>query len=185
MARRSGIRAKTARPSLTGILLRPRLFRLLDRGSRPLTWVQGPPGAGKTTLVASYLEARRPRALWYRLHESDADLASFFYFLGQGASGGARRRPLPLLTPEYLGGISAFSRRYFVELFRRLQPPFVIVLDDYHSIPTHSAVHEIVRELVDQLPPGCRVIVASRTAPPAAFARLLASGAISIVGWEE
>jgi len=185
MARKSQIGGKTARPSLTGILPRPRLFRLLDRGGRPLTWVQGPPGAGKTTLVASYLEARRARALWYRLHESDADLASFFYFLGLAATGGARRRPLPLLTPEYLGGISAFSRHYFVELFRRLQSPFLIVLDDYHAIPPDSPFHEIVRELVDQLPTGCRVLVASRTAPNAALARLLASGAISVVGWEE
>jgi hypothetical protein len=48
--------AKTTRRTLARTLARPRLFRLLDRaGQRPVTWVWALPGAGKTTMVASYL----------------------------------------------------------------------------------------------------------------------------------
>jgi len=58
------------------------LFRLLDRGRRvPVTWVSGPPGAGKTLLVASYLGARKMRTVWYRLDESDVDLATLFQWI--------------------------------------------------------------------------------------------------------
>jgi len=88
-------------------------------------WVSGPPGCGKTTLVSSYLEARKLPCLWYQLEAGDADPATFFYFLGRAARKAAprKRKPLPLLTPEYLQGIPAFTQRYFEELYTRLNPP--------------------------------------------------------------
>ena len=86
--------AKTTRPTLAATVARPRLFRRLDRArQRPVTWVWGPPGAGKTTLVASYLAARRRPALWYQVDGGDGDVATFFYYLGQAAP--RRRRPAP------------------------------------------------------------------------------------------
>jgi ATP/maltotriose-dependent transcriptional regulator MalT len=40
--------AKVTRPSVTGVLERKRLFRLLDKGrKRPAVWVSGPAGSGK------------------------------------------------------------------------------------------------------------------------------------------
>jgi hypothetical protein len=45
--------AKTTRPSAEGIFPRTQLFRLLDRRRRsPIVWLAGPPGSGKTSLVA-------------------------------------------------------------------------------------------------------------------------------------
>ncbi len=49
--------AKTTRPSYSGVLPRKRLFDLLDRArQKPIIWITGPPGSGKTALAASYLE---------------------------------------------------------------------------------------------------------------------------------
>src|SRR5262245_26846069 len=108
--------AKTTRPTIANTVARSRLFHLLDRSrKKQITWVWGPPGVGKTTLVASYLVARRPSNLWYQVDEGDADLATFLYFLGLAAP--RRRRPLPLLTPEHRQGFAIFTRRFFRELY--------------------------------------------------------------------
>ena len=85
--------AKTTPPSVAGVLPRRRLFRRLDRRARPVTWVWGPPGSGKTTLVASYLRARRHGGLWYQLDDADGDPATFFYHLSRGAKRAAPHRP--------------------------------------------------------------------------------------------
>jgi len=47
--------AKLTRPRLHNAVARERLFELLDeKRKHPAIWVAGPPGAGKTTLVASF-----------------------------------------------------------------------------------------------------------------------------------
>ena len=73
--------AKITRPTSVGTLTRPRLFRLLDGGKhKQVSWVWGPPGAGKTTLVASYLTTRNP-TLWYQVDEVIPTSRPSFIFL--------------------------------------------------------------------------------------------------------
>ena len=79
--------AKLSRPRMSGVIDRARLFALLDtRRESPLLWVQGPPGAGKTTLVTTYLAHARSGSLWYRVDDGDADAATFFSYLSQASS---------------------------------------------------------------------------------------------------
>jgi hypothetical protein len=95
--------AKVIAPEITGYFPRKRLFRLLDDArKRPVIWISAPPGSGKTTLVSSYIDARWLPRLWYQVDERDADVATFFYYLGLAAQRAAprKRKPLPLLTPN-------------------------------------------------------------------------------------
>src|SRR5215203_2822287 len=129
--------AKITPPKLPGVYRRERLFRLLDDSrNRPGAWICGLPGAGKTTLAASYLNARQLHTLWYRLDEGDAAPATLFYYLGLAAKQAAphKKQPLPLFTPEYLKGLPAFARRYFRDLYERLLQPFVVVFDNYQDV---------------------------------------------------
>lgn len=178
--------AKISPPRLSEVLSRERLFKLLDRASkRPMIWIAAPPGAGKTTLVASWLDARRLPTLWYRLDAGDGDLATFFYYLGQAAKRAAPRfrKPLPLFTPEYQFGISVFSKRYFENLVSRIKPPSVIVFDNYQEVPPDSPLHGALCDGLEALPPGVTAVFLSREAPVASMARQKAGARMSVLGW--
>jgi DNA-binding SARP family transcriptional activator len=180
--------AKVNRPVLGGYFPRKRLYRLLEeRRKRPVVWVSGPPGSGKTTLVSSYLEVRGLPCLWYRVDEGDADVATFFYYMGQAVQAACprSRRSLPLLTQEYVPGLSVFARRYFEDLYARLQPGFVIVFDNCHTVPPASPFHEVLLAGMSLLPAGGNAILLSRSDPPPVFARLRANRQMDVIGWRE
>jgi LuxR family transcriptional regulator, maltose regulon positive regulatory protein len=178
--------AKLTRPRLHGTVPRTRLYAELDVSrKRPVTWISAPPGSGKTTLVVSYLEAREAGGVWYQVDSGDDDPATFFYYLGLAIQKAApkEKKPLPLLTPEFLSDIPAFARRYFRELYARLPEGSVFVLDNYHELPVESNLHAVVAEAFFELPEGINAIVISRTDPAAQFTRLAASDRLTLMDW--
>lgn len=189
MARKPVALAKISRPRLHDVLARTRLYGALDKAlRRPVVWLCAQPGAGKTTLVASHLEARKRPGIWYQVDAADADAASFIYHLRLAAETvGALESSgrLPLLTPEYLQDLRGFARRFFRDLFLCLGPDAVLVLDNFQEVPEESAFHRVMAEGMEQVPDGINVIVISRTEPAAGYASLLASDAISVVDGEQ
>jgi LuxR family maltose regulon positive regulatory protein len=176
--------SKIAKPKLAQTADNQRLFRRLDAAlERPVVWLHGPPGAGKTTLIATYTAARRLRPLWLRLDEDDGDASTLSFYLGLAeahARGAADAHRLPALTPDYQRDAPAFSRNLFRLIFGGLEAP-LLVLDDYHELGENAAAHEMLAAGFREIPPGASVVVASRAPPPKAFARLRVSGAMEVV----
>ncbi|MCK5162102.1 MAG: hypothetical protein KAQ72_00210, partial [Desulfobacula sp.] len=176
---------KITPPKLPKIVLREKLFDLLDEKQHyRITWISGMAGSGKTTLAASYLKARNYPFLWYQIDEGDSDPSTFFYYLGLAAKKASpnKRKPLPLLTPEYFMGVYAFTQRYFENLCDRLTPPFFIVFDDYHTVPLAAQFHQIFLDGISNVSPDIHIIILSRANPPTVFAGMTANNQMKIIG---
>ena len=187
MPKAPGTLAKLTRPRLYASVKRARLFKLLDRRERtPIVWVSGPPGSGKTTLVASYMETRNARTYWFQVDEGDRDPATFFHYLGALAkqSKSRKRTPLPVLSADYLPDLAGFTRRYFRELFARLGDEAVLVLDNCQDAAGES-FHQILREACKQIPSNGQIIVLSRVMPPTELSRELTNGGLQLLTWSE
>ncbi|MDF1615501.1 BTAD domain-containing putative transcriptional regulator [Desulfurivibrio dismutans] len=191
--------AKITRPPGADRIVRERLFRLItgcrgdknpDRQAagpgRPITWVTGPAGCGKTTLVNSYLERCDHFQLWYRLDDNDNDIATLFYYL-RLAAGEQKVLVDELLqpTPECPLGLETFTRRYFESFYRLIPRPAIIVFDNFEEIAPESPFLSMFRLALEVLPPGVSIIVISRRQPPPHFARFRALQTMGVVGWDE
>ena len=186
-SKRTHTLAKLTRPRLYEALPRERLFRTLDGASKqPLTWIAAPPGPGKITLTASYLEARTSPFLWYQADSSDNDPATFFSYLVELAAQFKlpKNVKLPYLTPEHLGDVPGFARRFFRTLFSWFPPGGVLVFDNCQEIANHT-FYQLLAEAAQEVPEGIRIVVISRAQPPAELARLKANNDIAELHWDE
>jgi LuxR family maltose regulon positive regulatory protein len=179
--------AKITRPRYARVLARTRLFRSLDDRSCPLVWLSAPPGAGKTALISSFIEARNVPHLWYQLDRGDGDLPTFFHYLGLAAANTLRfdRKLLPQLRAEFNPDVAVFARRYFETLAARVKTPFVLVFDNYHEVAPSAALHAALRDGIASLPGNFTTVVLSRAAPPPEWARLRVNAQLQLLDWDQ
>ena len=90
---------KLSRPTIREHVRRDVLLKELGRAlnSTALTWVMGLPGSGKTSAVARWVQESGRDCIWYRLDESDADMAELLHSVAQAAG---PRVALPVWSPR-------------------------------------------------------------------------------------
>lgn len=151
---------------------------LLQPGVR-LAVIAAPAGFGKTSLLAEWSAQLSNPPAWITIDEGDNDPYIFLSYLLtsiQRQRPGAAPKSLELLAAQPPAPVNAITVMLVNEL-STLQPehPLVLALDDWQFI--HSdPVREILGFLVDRLPPGLRIAVATRTDPLLPLARLRARG---------
>jgi LuxR family maltose regulon positive regulatory protein len=151
--------------ALPSVVLRPRLFDLLDAGAADcaLTLVSGPPGSGKSTLLTSWLRegGRDVSVAWVALRE--ADRAPFWQQVLDAVRPSLGRDMLLYgLDAPGDDASPAFVER-FVRAAAELDRPLVLVLDDLH-LASAAAVGALDRVLRAP-PPQLHVVAASRIDP--------------------
>ena len=180
---RAPLPAKASAPRLTNAIPRARVFRIFDRAlARGAIWVVGPAGAGKTTAVASYLDARQRPAIWYDVDATDSDVANVFLYLANAAGAATRsRRPLPVFQVQHLGSLRAFARKFFETLYASQAPGSALVLDNCHTAADSPVWAEILEEATRAVPDGRALILVSRGEPPSGFSRQIVNERLALV----
>jgi LuxR family maltose regulon positive regulatory protein len=144
---------------------RPRLEQLLDaHPDRRVVLVHGPAGAGKTVVVAQWLGRRRLPCAWLTVdetHDAPGRLARHIVDLAQETLAGAAPRPPPdgRDEPE-----DAAVWDLLATAARRDVGPLVIVLDGVDRLQGATG-RRLVGRLVDQPPPGTRLVLLGRAKP--------------------
>ncbi len=178
MQRNDPASAKYSMPRIVGDIARARLFRWLDGAFRQgVVWIAGPPGSGKTRLIATYLEDRSLTSLWYHVDGSDRDPAAFFQDLGALAGDDLARR-MPVLTPDQSLDLPTFARRYFRHFFAQLPRPRAFVLEDCHAAAS-ATMDTLLAAAFDETPGDITLIVLSRMEPGSALARHRINGRVA------
>ncbi len=176
--------AKLSMPILHACVPRERLFARLDvRTSHPIMWICGPAGAGKSSLVASYVESRRLRAAWIHLDAGDKEPGTFFYFLRELLPAGARER-VPVLTPEHALSLPAFCHQFFRAMFAAIPHGSVLVLDNLQDAMCPE-LGAILKEGLAEVPSTHSLMLLSRDRIPAELSRFVLSRSLEVVDWED
>jgi LuxR family maltose regulon positive regulatory protein len=168
------LRTKLYLPSIRpNQIARPRLSNLLDASlDRALILVSAPAGYGKTTLVSSWLKEKQIPSAWLSLDDSDNDPIRFLQYLL------ATLVPFaPAIENDLFGMLQGIQPAQYEKVINLLvielasvSNPFVLILDDFHTIYS-EAVLRILTYLLDHLPPQMRLAILSRTDPPLPLSR--------------
>jgi len=168
-----------------GLVLRPRLAEQLDEGlARGVALVCAPAGYGKTVVLADWARRGAHAAGWLSLDAGDNDPARFWRHAVAAldrARPGIGDRVVPLLGPPTPSSFQGLVTALINELAGQPDADKVLlVLDDYHVIGSQP-VHDSVGFLLQHLPGGICVVLASRSDPPLGLARLRARGQLAEV----
>jgi LuxR family maltose regulon positive regulatory protein len=163
------IPTKLNRPAIDSRwIVRPRLLSAFDDAlGRKLTLISAPAGYGKTTLAAQWLAHIPHPSAWLSLDEHDSDPDRFLrYVIASIRKIFPQFAPQiePLLSSPTLPPLEYLTDTLVSDLAEPVKP-WVLVLDDYHTIADET-VQKIIIRIVQHLPDNLHMVILTRKYPP-------------------
>lgn len=155
------------------VISRSELLKDSDWASVILVSAQA--GAGKSTVVSSWLSEQGKAYSWYSIDEWDNDLTQFFALLITGMKPideQAAERLEQLLDAYQSIGFEAFSKALIYQL-HAIDLPFILVFDDFQLIQ-NTQIHQVFRSILEHMPRLMQIVLITREDPPLPLAKLRA-----------
>ncbi|HXU67448.1 MAG TPA: BTAD domain-containing putative transcriptional regulator [Casimicrobiaceae bacterium] len=173
--------AKLSPPRASNWLVRSRLNSLLDSATGTgAAWIAAEPGAGKSTLAATWASTRSGHLLWYRVDEADIDPGVAFGCFTALARAARRAGKLPIYRGRDVEKLDAFSRTFFRAFFDLVPAGATLVLDDAHAA-AGTDFDTLLAAAVREAPNDVALLIASRRDPDGALLEDVARGALRMV----
>lgn len=172
-------------PYLSSTLIRDALLDELQAADRHrLTLVSAPPGYGKTTLIAQFVQTTRLAVAWHTITERERDLPNLHLHAIQSLE-----QVIPEIQPlkQFTSRDSAHDLGLKIAYFLRdhLEQDIFYILDDVHYLIGSLAAEQWLTTLVESMPPRCHMIIISRVLPDLPLVEMIARREILAIGQEK
>ena len=154
---------------------------ILLLSERQINIISAPAGAGKSTIVSDWIDIEKCSYVWYSLDTWDNEIDLFLSYLAKGlilseAGREVGKALLQILSSRSNLGHEGFNRTV-IGLLHQISDSIIIALDDYHVI-SDTNIHNLLNELIRQLPQMIKLCIISREDPPLTLGRVRATGRI-------
>ncbi len=139
-------------------------------------------GSGKSTIVSHWLSQQETPYIWYALDAWDNDLEQFLTYLTEGF------KSIDGLVSDQMGQLLSARQsigdegliKAFTTLLHNITKPFILVLDDYHTIQD-DRIHQLMQTLIGHFPPEMHLCIISREDPPFSLAKLRSQRMLTVL----
>jgi len=134
--------------------------------------------------VATVAANLRQPVAWLHSDSGDAQLSSFFHFLGLAIASAlpSALGRLPVYGPELEAEVEHFARRFARTALEAAGGSEVcLAIDNLQDIPSPSRVHLALAAIVEEMAGAWRIFLITREGPAPAYTRLLGQGRLTVI----
>lgn len=170
---------KFNQPSIERLHPRQRLLSHLDSlfAEGRSVWICAPPGAGKSSLAASFAAKHTGPVVWFRIETTDSEVKAFIQNLYLAIG---KKPPAADPFDQELTSL----REALVQVTEQLTPDALWVWDSCERLATDSPQFQALAEFIQHTPNRLSMVFTSREQPPTPFRVLQVAQKLEVIDWK-